>query len=212
MTAPTASARRIANVPRGLFVVCLVVAVIVVLPVIFTIVQAFVLVLIGIARQGGPAHGSVFSSGRFELCLVAALSGLAAMSLGLIISALVSNADKALTVLPVVLFAQFLLTGALFNVSTTPGLEQLSYITSAHWGYSAAASTADLDLLQANGCNGSGPVPLRPSLTPCDATHKHDASTWTLDMAALAGLTLAGVAGTWLLVRPIGQPKRSKTS
>ena len=38
---PTASGRRIANVPRGLFLVCLVVALIVVLPVVFTIVQAF---------------------------------------------------------------------------------------------------------------------------------------------------------------------------
>ena len=107
--------------------------------------------MIGVARQGGPAHGAVLSSGRLELFLVAALSGLAAMALGLVISALVSNADKALTILPVILFAQFLLTGALFNVRTTPGLEQLSYLTSAHWGYSAAASTADLDLLSQAG-------------------------------------------------------------
>jgi len=176
----------------------------------FTVVQAFVLVLIGIARQGGPGHGSVLASGRLELCLVAALSGLAAMSLGLLISALVTNADKALTVLPVILFAQFLLTGALFSVSSTPGLEQVSYLTSAHWGYAAAASTADLDVLQHDGCNGTGPLRVGPGF--CDASHKHDSSTWALDMGTLAALTLAGLGGTWWRVSPIGQPRRSRLS
>jgi hypothetical protein len=176
----------------------------------FTVVQAFVLVLIGIARQGGPGHGAALASGPLELCLVAALSGLAAMSLGLVISALVTNADKALTVLPVILFAQFLLTGALFSVNTTPGLKQVSYLTSAHWGYAAAASTADLDELQHDGCNGTGPLRVGPGF--CDGSHKHDASTWALDMGALAALTLAGLAGTWWRVSPIGQPRRSRLS
>jgi ABC-type multidrug transport system ATPase subunit/pSer/pThr/pTyr-binding forkhead associated (FHA) protein len=175
---------------------------------VLTVLQALLLVVIGVARQGGPAHGAVLSSGRLELFLVAALSGLAAMALGLVISALVSNADKALTILPVILFAQFLLTGALFNVRTTPGLEQLSYLTSAHWGYSAAASTADLDRLAGQGCNGSGPLVVAPSF--CDPTHRHDASTWAEDMAALAGLTLVGLGGTWARVSPIGQPRRSR--
>ena len=176
----------------------------------FTIVQAFLLVLIGTARQGGPAHGAVLSSGRVELFLVAALSGVAAMALGLLISALVTNADKALTILPVILFAQFLLTGGLFNVRTTPGLEQLSYVTSAHWGYSAAASTANLDLLQGDGCNGTGP--LRVGASFCDPSHRHDVSTWVVDMGALAGLTLLCLGGTWARVSPIGQPRRSKAS
>ena len=176
----------------------------------FTIVQAFLLVLIGTARQGGPAHGAVLSSGRVELFLVAALSGVAAMALGLLISALVTNADKALTILPVILFAQFLLTGGLFNVRTTPGLEQLSYVTSAHWGYSAAASTANLDLLQGDGCNGTGP--LRVGASFCDPSHRHDVSTWVVDMGALAGLTLLCLGGTWARVSPIGQPRRSKAA
>ena len=150
----------------------------------------------------------MLSSGRVELFLVAALSGVAAMALGLLISALVTNADKALTILPVILFAQFLLTGALFNVRTTPGLEQLSYVTSAHWGYSAAASTANLDLLQGDGCNGTGP--LRVGASFCDPSHRHDASTWFVDMGALAGLTLLCLGGTWARVNPIGQPRRSK--
>ncbi|NUR30446.1 MAG: ATP-binding cassette domain-containing protein, partial [Catenulispora sp.] len=87
-----------------------------------TVAQAAVLVFLGIVRQGGPDHGSVLSSGQFELFLGVALAGLAAMALGLLISAFVSNADKALTILPVILFAEFLFTGSAFPGNKTPGL------------------------------------------------------------------------------------------
>jgi hypothetical protein len=173
---------------------------------ILTIAQSAVLVFLGIARQGGPEHGSVFSSGQFELFAVVALAGLAAMALGLLISAFVSNADKALTILPVVLFAQFLFTGSAFPVANTPGLAQASWLASAHWGYAAAASTADADRLQHTGCNNTAPEP-RPG-AKCDATQAHNAGAWSLDVAALGALTIICVAGAWLAIRPIGQPKR----
>lgn len=171
-----------------------------------TIAQSAVLVFLGIVRQGGPGHGSVLSSGQFELFIVVAASGLAAMALGLLISAFVSNADKALTILPVVLFAQFLFTGSAFPVANTPGLAQASWLASAHWGYSAAASTADTDRLQHTGCNGTAPEPRQSA--KCDATQKHSAAEWALDVSALGFLTIACVAGAWLAIRPIGQPKR----
>ena len=78
-----------------------------------TIAQAAVLVFLGVVRQGGPGNGRR-SSGQLELFLVVAMSGLAAMALGLVISAFVTNANKALTILPVVLFAEFLFTGSAF--------------------------------------------------------------------------------------------------
>ncbi|MEY9891671.1 ABC-type multidrug transport system ATPase subunit/pSer/pThr/pTyr-binding forkhead associated (FHA) protein [Catenulispora sp. MAP5-51] len=172
-----------------------------------TIAQAAVLVFLGIVRQGGPGHGSVMSSGQFELFVDVALAGLAAMALGLLISAFVSNGDKALTILPVILFAEFLFTGSAFPVNKTPGLEQASYLASAKWGYSAAASTADADVLLGTGCNDTsqrGPLPG----AKCDATQAHKAGTWSGDIAALGALTMVCVAGAWLAIRPVGQPKR----
>ncbi|MEY9933616.1 ABC-type multidrug transport system ATPase subunit/pSer/pThr/pTyr-binding forkhead associated (FHA) protein [Catenulispora sp. GP43] len=172
-----------------------------------TIAQAAVLVFLGIVRQGGPGHGSVLSSGQFELFIDVALAGLAAMALGLLISAFVSNGDKALTILPVILFAEFLFTGSAFPVNKTPGLEQASYLASAKWGYSAAASTADADVLLGTGCNDTslrGPLPG----AKCDATQAHKAGAWSGDIAALAALTVVCVAGAWLAIRPVGQPKR----
>jgi hypothetical protein len=171
-----------------------------------TIAQSAVLVFLGIVRQGGPGDGSVMSSGQLELFFVVSSAGLAAMALGLFISAFVSNADKALTILPVVLFAEFLFTGSAFPVSSTPGLAQASYLASAKWGYSAAASTANLDALLGTGCNDTLPRPLPGA--KCDATQAHKSGTWIGDVAALGGLTLLGIAGAWFAIRPIGQPKR----
>ncbi|GAA1954528.1 ATP-binding cassette domain-containing protein [Catenulispora subtropica] len=171
-----------------------------------TIAQAAVLVFLGIVRQGGPGHGSVLSSGQFELFLGVALAGLAAMALGLLISAFVSNADKALTILPVILFAEFLFTGSAFPVNKTPGLAQASYLATAKWGYSAAASTADADVLLGTGCNDTMPEPLPGA--KCDATQAHKAGVWWGDMTALSALTVVCIAGAWLAIRPVGQPKR----
>ena len=171
-----------------------------------TSAQAAVLVFLGIVRQGGPGHGSVLSSGQFELFLDVALAGLAAMALGLLISAFVSNADKALTILPVILFAEFLFTGSAFPVNKTPGLAQASYLATAKWGYSAAASTADADVLLGTGCNDTMPEPLPGA--KCDATQAHKAGVWWGDLTALSALTVVCIAGAWLAIRPVGQPKR----
>jgi hypothetical protein len=150
------------------------------------------------------------SSGKVELFVVVAVTGLSAMALGLLVSSLVSNADKALTVLPVILFAQFLMTGAAFNLSRTPVLAQVSYLTSARWGYSASASTVNLDGLVRLGCNGAGGLP--PGVTikvaTCDATHRHSGPVWLGDNLALLGLTAVALGGAWRMIVPLGKPSR----
>jgi ABC-type multidrug transport system ATPase subunit/pSer/pThr/pTyr-binding forkhead associated (FHA) protein len=175
-----------------------------------TTVQAVILVAFGTARQDGPGHGSFLSSGRLELFVVVILTGLAAMGLGLLMSALVSNADKALTILPVILLTQFLLTGAVFNISHTPGIDQLGYLNSSRWGYSAAASTTDLDAIQRDGCNAAA-VLGRPQLD-CNAIQRHSGGIWLLDIGALIALTGLTIAGAERAIRPLGQPRRRQPS
>ncbi|MDP9075358.1 MAG: ATP-binding cassette domain-containing protein [Actinomycetota bacterium] len=176
---------------------------------VLTVAQAAVMVTLGVARQSGPSRGLVFPVGRIELVAVVAMTGLAAMALGLAISALVSNPDKALTLLPVVLFAEFLLSGAAFNVAHTPVLSEISYATSAHWGFSAAAATANLDAIQGSGCNGSpAPPAAAAGHRPCDGTHRHATSTWVLDMSVLGLLIIVPLVSANLTIHPIGQPRR----
>ncbi|MDE3206669.1 MAG: ATP-binding cassette domain-containing protein [Acidobacteriota bacterium] len=172
---------------------------------VLTVAQSLILVVLGVARQGGPQHGALFGSGRLELFLVVSMTGVSAMALGLLISALVSNGDKALTILPVVLFAQFVMTGAAFNLTHTPVLGQVSYLTSARWGYSGAASTVDLDAIQHLGCNGAPGPGIRHL---CDATHRHSAGVWLGDELALAGLSAVMLAGAWRIIVPLGRPSR----
>jgi hypothetical protein len=154
----------------------------------------------------------VLLSGELEVAVVVSLTGLAAMSLGLLVSALASNADKVLTILPVILFAQFVLSGSAFPVSTTPGLNQISYLAAARWGYSGAASTARLDDLLGDGCNGAPAprtAPGEPRITVvCDPAHAPTLAAWSQDMGLLGGLIVLSVGGACLAVRPIGRPKR----
>jgi ABC-type multidrug transport system ATPase subunit/pSer/pThr/pTyr-binding forkhead associated (FHA) protein len=182
-----------------------------------TVVQSFIMVYLALSRQGGLAHGEVFGNGRVELALVVSLSGLCSMALGLWVSSLAENADKVMTILPVILFAQFVLCGAAFAVQNTTGLNQLAYFSSARWSYSAEASTADLDLIESDGCNGTAQpgIPGRPghpapSLVngSCDPAHAATAGAWSQDMGLLLGLTVLFTGGTCVAVRAVGRPKK----
>jgi ABC-type transport system involved in multi-copper enzyme maturation permease subunit len=115
-----------------------------------TALQAALLTAIVLSRQkvGGPG---VFLGLSFaELLLVAMLAGVAAMALGLLLSATVSSSDQAMTILPVLLILQIVLAaGSVFPaLANKPGLSQLGYASSTQWGISAAASTVTLNELQ----------------------------------------------------------------
>jgi ABC-type multidrug transport system ATPase subunit len=177
-----------------------------------TIVEAFVLTYLALLRQGGPAHGAVLHNGRLEIALVVSLTGFCAMTLGLLVSALASNADKVLTILPVILFAQFVLSGSAFPVRGTPGLDELAYLSGARWGYSAAAGTVNLDALLGDGCNGAHASAAVPGggmgMVNCDPAHAPTVQAWGQDMGLLAGLSALSLTGACLAVRRVGRPTR----
>jgi ABC-type multidrug transport system ATPase subunit len=197
----------------GLFVSTYVASKVVVLGAL-TVVQAAILVPIAIARQSPPAGGSFFPSGVLELVVAGALAGLAAMALALLISSLSETADRAMTVLPVVLIVQMLLAmGGVFpDVVDKPGLRQASYVASAQWAFSASASTVDLDhLMTVDRVARSypevridNPGPALAKLSDdkiVDRFWRHDWQTWSLNAGALLLLTAAGVLATAALLR-----------
>ena len=63
--------------------------------------------------------------------------------LGFAVGVLVNNITTAMTLIPVVLIAQFLFSGCLFDLEGV--LKFVSRFTSARWGYSALGSLADLN-------------------------------------------------------------------
>lgn len=166
-----------------------------------TIVQSFVLVYLGAARQGGPDDAVLLVSGRFEMFVVVALCGISAMLLGLVVSAAVSSTDKATTILPVMLFAQFLLAGLTFPIDRL-GVEQLSWLSSARWGLGAAASTADFP--QLSRCR----VPGSPTADLCGAWWDHDVADLIGNMTMMLVLSVLFALTAYAILRK-GDPARS---
>jgi ABC-type multidrug transport system ATPase subunit/pSer/pThr/pTyr-binding forkhead associated (FHA) protein len=181
-----------------------------------TVAQAAVLVWVGALRQGGAGHGALLPDLRLELWVAISAAGLAAMGLGLLISAAVSRADKALTLLPLLLVPQLVLASADLRVQDKPVLNQLSYISSAQWGYAAAASTINLNQLVYDRAASLDPR-VSPNADPDHASAalvaqlrhstnikirvrwRHDRATWTADVGILLAfflleLLLAGLA------------------
>jgi ABC transport system ATP-binding/permease protein len=154
-----------------------------------TVLQAVVLVVLGLARQ--PVHGSASALGSpvLELVVDVAFAGLAAMSLGLMVSAMMRSADKAISVLILIVVAQLIMSIPLLQIGDKPVLGQLSWLSSAKWGVDAVGSTVSLNQWQ-------------PTLSGAEPAWRHAAGTWFGDIGVLALLTVVALIATaWLLRR-----------
>jgi ABC-type multidrug transport system ATPase subunit len=170
-----------------------------------TIAQCTVMALLALAREGSHDQGSLFASALPELVIAAVLAGICGMALGLLISALASTSDQAMTVLPVVLLLEMLLAmGGLFpDVVDKPVLKQLSYAASTQWAFAAAASSVDLGRIEALNAVGSDAptIQLRDPISKFESlatslqqpsSWQHEPSAWLEDVGAL--VVIAGVA------------------
>ena len=114
---------------------------------VLTVLQGFILVFVGTLAAQGPAKSILISPPKIELAIGISLAGLAAMALGLTVSAFAKNGDRAASMLPLLLLVMYLLSGGPSDPHNLPGVGELSYLNSAKWGFSAAASTANLQEL-----------------------------------------------------------------
>lgn len=181
---------------------------------VLTVAQAAVFTVVATARQDGPADALVLGSPLLELAVVVALTGLAAMSLGLVLSAFAPTVDRAMTLLPVVLILQLTLaSGGLFpELVDKPGLKQMTYAAGPQWGFTAAATTVDLNRLQPLNAVAQElpPLDLRDPTDTLTAIRdapvgddrlRHDARRWWTAVMALVGLAVGGLIVTYLLLR-----------
>jgi len=161
---------------------------------VISIVQAFILVLLGVATRKLPLSGSFLTHAPLaELLLGIAVLCLTSMCLGLLVSALVSTSEKAMPFLVLLTMVQVILSGGV-PVSLPFGL---TAIAPARWGFGAVASTADL--------NNTSPI---PGNSP-DRLWVHTPSQWLTNMAIMIGLGLLFVLLTWISLRRLG-PRRRK--
>lgn len=148
----------------------------------FAVLQAAIVTAIVVGGKGTPSRGAVLlghstAAATGELFLTVAAACVASAVLGLAISSLVRSSEQIMPLFVVAVMAQLVLCGGMVPVTGRLGLDQLSWLMPARWGYAAAASTVDLRHL----------VP--PTLLPQDQFWQHTRHFWLLDMGMLAGLT-----------------------
>lgn len=147
--------------------------------VLIAIVQALALTLFGTftaGRPSGPEDIGWLLPPILSLAVVVVVAGCAAVLIGLLISSLVTNADKAMSILPVALLALYFLSNGPARLDGVPVVEQVSYLNTVRWGVSSGAMVTDASDLLACGplAEGAPPDPTRedrcrPSWEPSSA-------------------------------------------
>jgi ABC-type multidrug transport system ATPase subunit/pSer/pThr/pTyr-binding forkhead associated (FHA) protein len=198
--------------------------------------QAIVLAFLALIGRKGASAPLVLGSSLLEIGIAVIALAITSAMLGLVISAWVSNADKAMPMLVLMIMVQLVFSGGLVPLGGRPGLEQASYVVPARWGFAMAASTVDLhkletfkppavcgklDQLQAstdaselNGIAGITESDVDQINSIChhknprnDAIWRHDRVTWIGDLWVLIVLGGLCVLAVALLLRRL-EPKR----
>jgi hypothetical protein len=145
-----------------------------------------------------PQRGVVYGPETDLFLSLAALS-VAAMTLGLCVSTLAAKLEHAVALVTLTSIVQIALNGITSDLSQKSASSVLAALLPDRWGVAAAASSMDLQGINAH----------HPTQVSADALWQHSASQWSQDLAALACLSvLFFAAATWRLHRRL-RPARS---
>ena len=143
------------------------------------LIETAVMVAIMTIGKGAPSHGGVLLgrgvlSGVVELYLTLAATAMASAMVGLALSSLARSTEQVLPLLVVTIMISMVLAGGLIPVTGRLVLDQMSWLVPARWGFAAAASTVDLNHIEA--------------ALPVDRFWRHMRGPWLLDMGTLVVL------------------------
>ena len=110
-------------------------------------IQSFLLTSVFVLMVGQPEVGVVFNP-FLELLLTTFMTALAASATGIFVSSLFKNADRAMTVAPILLMPQLLFSGLIFTLEGTS--EIISWIAACRFSMEAYGTTANLNDLPTN--------------------------------------------------------------
>jgi ABC-type multidrug transport system ATPase subunit len=149
--------------------------------VVFATVQAAIATAIVRIGKGAPtADPPFFGNSTFSLFVTVAGTCVASAILGLLLSAVANSNEQIMPLLVVAIMAQLVLAGGMIPVTGRTGLEQLSWVTPARWGYAAGASSIDFPNL----------VKVKQIPTG-DTLWQHSKHIFVLDMGMLTLLSVA---------------------
>jgi hypothetical protein len=117
------------------------------------------------------------------------------MVIGLFTSSMVSTAERAMPLVFLLVMIQVVTTGGIFAIHGMAGLEQIAWFTPSRWGFAAAASTVDLNVIAPKG-------------STIDPLWDHTSHAWLMDIGAMVALLLFYSALTWWRLLKLGPLKR----
>lgn len=107
-------------------------------------IQSILLTAVFYLLIGIPEHGILFPP-LLELFITTWLTAVSASSMGLFVSSLFTNPDRAMTVAPLLLMPQMLFSGLLFTLSGAT--EYISWFAICRWSMEGFGTTANLNAL-----------------------------------------------------------------
>ena len=148
---------------------------------VFAVIQSAIVVGIAILGKGGPTQGAVaLGIPNLELFADIAMTTVASAMLGLVLSSIAKSNEQIMPLLVVAVMSQLVFSGGMIPVTGRTGLDQMSWVTPARWGFASSASTVDLLTLEAK-------VPSVPK----DSHWHHTPGAWWFDMGMLVVLSIA---------------------
>ncbi len=106
------------------------------------LIQSFFLTTGFVLLVGCPGSG-ILMDPYLEFFLTAFLTALSSAAMGLFVSCLFTNADRAMTVAPILLMPQILFSGLLFKLEGAT--EVISWLAVCRWSMESFGTTADLN-------------------------------------------------------------------
>ena len=113
-----------------------------------TTLQGLILGFLGVAFLPAPDQSVVLPWPQVEVAVAVVAVTVVSMMIGLLISAMIGNADRGMPLLVLVVMAELVLCGGMFGVKGRIPLEQLAWLSPSRWAYAMAASTVDLNDLR----------------------------------------------------------------
>ncbi|WP_366215032.1 FHA domain-containing protein [Arthrobacter sp. SRS-W-1-2016] len=110
-------------------------------------IQSAVMVTILLMYKPQPVHHILSPMPGVDLWIAVSLTAIASASLGLAASAWAKSSEQVMPILAVGIMAQLVLAGGLIPVTGRQGLEQLSALMPARWGFALGAESINLRTL-----------------------------------------------------------------
>ncbi|MCP1101245.1 ABC-type multidrug transport system ATPase subunit/pSer/pThr/pTyr-binding forkhead associated (FHA) protein/ABC-type multidrug transport system permease subunit [Aequitasia blattaphilus] len=169
--------------------------------VILCLIQALLLTCIFLLLVGKNKEGIFFDNLFVEMSLTMWITVLTASAIGLLVSSMVRNADKAMVIAPFILIVQLIFSGILFKLKGVGDI--ISKITISRWAVEDLGSIANLNKMDLK-MQKDFPMLTHKAEKFFEHTAKHLVVNWSV----LIGMALVCVVLSMIVLRRVSKDRR----